>query len=303
MIASTDNPAPVAAAPAAAAAPAVAAATPSSFVALMYHNVGPDGETYPDLSPSATSYFVSRSRFEQQLKRIASAGASFMTLDALAPFYADGRPDTARPPSGRHILLTFDDGWADGVHVGGPVLQAAGAQALLFVTTDFLGKPHFLTRADLPRLDPKTFRVGSHARSHRMLILLAEDEIRAELSDSKKLLEDALGYAVDTISIPSGAVDHRIRRIAAECGYRFVFDSEVRVNRRGDSPLAIARVAVMHDTPLDAVDRYVNQQLTRERVRRAVLQAPKRLLGLKRYERLRRTLLGEKRDQRVTHQS
>ena len=38
-------------------------ATPDSFVALMYHNVGPEGETYPDLSPSATSYFVSRSAF------------------------------------------------------------------------------------------------------------------------------------------------------------------------------------------------------------------------------------------------
>jgi peptidoglycan/xylan/chitin deacetylase (PgdA/CDA1 family) len=136
-----------------------------------------------------------------------------------------------------------------------------------------------------------------------MLSLLPEDEIRSELSDSKKFLEDALGYEVDTISVPSGAVDRRVRRVAAECGYRFVFDSEVRVNRRGDSPLAIARIAIMHDTGLGAIDRYVQHQLARERVRRALLQAPKRLLGLKRYERLRRTLLGEKRGQKVTHQS
>lgn len=276
---------------------------PQSFVALMYHNVGPDGETYPDLSPSATSYFVSRSAFEQQLKQVTASAASFMTADELAPFYSPDRATTLRHENARHVLLTFDDGWADGVHVGGPVLRAAGAQAVLFVTTDFLGKPHFLTRPDLARLDPATFRVGSHARSHRMLSLLAEDEIRAELSDSKKFLEDALGYAVDAISIPSGAVDRRVRRIAAECGYRFVFDSEVRVNRRGDSPFAISRVAVMHDTPLDAMDRYANYRVTRERVRRAVLQAPKRILGLKRYERLRRTLLGEKQGQKVTHQS
>jgi peptidoglycan/xylan/chitin deacetylase (PgdA/CDA1 family) len=279
------------------------ATTPQSFVALMYHNVAPDGETYPDLSPSATSYFVSRAAFEQQLKRITAAGASFMTADALAPFYSADRPAHPHPGAGRHVLLTFDDGWADGVHVGGPVLQAAGAQALLFITTDFLGKPRFLTRPDLARLDPGTFRVGSHARSHRMLSLLPEDEIRSELSDSKKFLEDALGHEVETISIPSGAVDRRVRRIAAECGYRFVFDSEVHVNRRGDSPLAIARVAIMHDTGPGAIDRYVNYRVTRERVRRAVLQGPKRLLGLKRYERLRRTLLGEKRDQKVTHQS
>jgi len=278
-------------------------ATPDSFVTLMYHNVGPDGETYPDLSPSATSYFVSRSAFERQLTRITTAGAAFMGADALARFFNPDRGATLRLEENRRVLLTFDDGWGDGVRVGGPVLQAAGAQAILFVTTDFLGKPHFLSRADLGRLDPRTFRVGSHARSHRMLSLLDEDEIRSELSDSKAFLEDALGYEVDTISIPSGAVDRRVRRIAAECGYRFVFDSEVRVNRRGDSPLAIGRVAIMNDTGVDAVGRYANQQLTRERVRRAVLQAPKRLLGLKRYERLRRTLLGEKQGQKVTHQS
>jgi peptidoglycan/xylan/chitin deacetylase (PgdA/CDA1 family) len=183
------------------------------------------------------------------------------------------------------------------------VLEAAGAQALLFVTTDFVGKPHFLSRVDLGRLDPSTFRVGSHARSHRMLSLLGEDEIRSELSDAKKFLEDAVGYAVDTLSIPSGAVDRRVRRIADECGYRFVFDSEVRINHRGDSPLSIARVAIMHDTGPGAIDRYVSHLVTRERVRRAVLQAPKRLLGLRRYERLRRTLLGEKQGQKVTHQS
>jgi peptidoglycan/xylan/chitin deacetylase (PgdA/CDA1 family) len=136
-----------------------------------------------------------------------------------------------------------------------------------------------------------------------MLSQLGDAEIRAELSDSKKDLEDAVGYAVDTLSIPSGAVDARVRRIAAECGYAYVFDSEVRVNRRGDSPLAIARVAVMGCTTPDAVERYVRQRVARERLRRVALQAPKRLLGLKRYERLRRWLLVERRGQRVTHQS
>jgi hypothetical protein len=59
----------------------------------------------------------------------------------------------------------------------------------------------------------------------------------------------------------------------------------------------------MHDTPLPAVCRYARGQLGRERARRAVLQFPKRVLGLKRYERLRRRLLRERQGQKVTHES
>jgi peptidoglycan/xylan/chitin deacetylase (PgdA/CDA1 family) len=290
--------------PASARDPAVPRALPGSFVALMYHNVVADGEAYADLSPSATSYFVSRSSFATQLARLYRGDAACMNVAALDRFYdAGAAPAAGRVPSRHHVLLTFDDGWRGGVEVGGPLVEQHGHQAIVFVTTDFVDKPHFLTRGELGRLDARVFRVGSHARTHRMLSLLRDDDIRAELSHSKRFLEDATGRAVDALSIPSGAVDHRVRRIAAECGYRFVFDSAVRPNRRGDSPLAIARVAVMHDTSTDAFDRYVTQRVTRERLRRAILQAPKRIFGLPRYERLRRRLLGEKPAQRVTHTS
>lgn len=280
--------------------PTVAAQAPDAFVALMYHNVTADGERYPDLSPSATSYFVTRSAFESHLAHIASADVRRMDVADLRQAYQTGeRGHGARGG----VLLTFDDGWLDGVEVGGPILERYGCGALLFVTTDFLGKPRFLSRGDVGRLDPAVFHVGSHARTHRMLSQLNEDEIRSELSDSKKFLEDVVGYAVETLSIPSGAVDARVRRIAAECGYSYLFDSAVRVNRRGDSPMAIGRVAVMRDTSAAAFDRYLRHRLTRDRLRRAALDVPKRVLGLRGYERLRRRLLGERRGQQVTHES
>jgi peptidoglycan/xylan/chitin deacetylase (PgdA/CDA1 family) len=153
------------------------------------------------------------------------------------------------------------------------------------------------------KLDPVRFHVGSHARTHRILSLLPEAEIRSELADSKKLLEDLAGYGIDALSIPSGAVDRRVRRIATECGYRFIFDSDVRVNRRGDGRTSIARVPIMQGTPTAAFQRYVRQRVGPERMRRAVLSAPKRLLGLRRYENLRRRLLGETSEQQVTHVS
>ena len=275
-----------------------------SFMALMYHNIRPDGEPYPGLSPSASSYFVSRSAFAEQLAELSACGGRCMTWEAFRAFYrAGGNERTARARRPYSALLTFDDGWKDAVDVGGPLLEQFHCQAIMFITTDFLGRPNFLSRSELSRMNAGVFRIGSHARTHRMLSLLGEADIRGELSDSKKLLEDSVGYEIDTLSIPSGAVDWRVRRIASECGYRFVFDSEVRINRGGGDPTAIGRVAIMGSTPLPTFRSYVQQRIARERLRRAALQAPKRVLGLPRYEKLRRWLLGEKSGQQVTHPS
>jgi len=270
----------------------------------MYHNIFSDPSAYRDLSPSATSYFVSSEAFEAQLKAIKNCGGACISWDAIEAFYRPG--NTSNYPNssnGFPVLLTFDDGWSGAFETGGPILVEHCAQALLFVTTDFINRPYMLSRAELSRIDPAIFHIGSHARTHRMLSLLNSREIRAELEDSRKLLEDIVGYKIESLSIPSGAVNARVRKIAAECGFRFVFDSEPRVNRRGSSSLAIGRVAITGDTSLTTFRNSVRQRLTRQRLRRAVLEGPKRVLGLRRYESMRRWLLRESPGQQVTHES
>ena len=266
-----------------------------AFVALMYHNITPEPGKHAALSPAATAYFVSSDAFASQLDILAECRIPLMAPHELDGFYGsvgEGVPEGVAP---HHVLLTFDDGWSDCVDAGEGLLGRHGGRALLFVTTDFLDRPHFLSRGGLARVNPDVFCIGSHARTHRMLSLLGEEEIRAELLDSRKILEDIVGRAVNSVSIPNGAVDGRVRRIAAECGYGFVFDSRVRMNRRGGDRLAIGRVAIKEGTTLGQYRRFVCGQLGGERLRRTVLEAPKRILGLRRYDQLRRRLLGEDR--------
>src|SRR5438105_10698791 len=83
---------------AAGASGAAAIAAPRSFVAMMYHNVCADAADYRDLSPSATSYFVRRDAFEQQIAELGTGDISCMTLDELRAFYA--------PPTGTETTAT-----------------------------------------------------------------------------------------------------------------------------------------------------------------------------------------------------
>jgi peptidoglycan/xylan/chitin deacetylase (PgdA/CDA1 family) len=55
------------------------------------------------------------------------------------------------------------------------------------------------------------------------LTSLNSAEVRSELADSKKLLEDITGQSIDSISYPFGMVTDSITQIAAEVGYHYGF--------------------------------------------------------------------------------
>jgi peptidoglycan/xylan/chitin deacetylase (PgdA/CDA1 family) len=263
----------------------------------MYHNVAKEPKQYESLGSSITSYFVSRELFASQVQDICAWGGWFLNADQVKAFFANRQLSTSPSwPKGHPVLLSFDDGWRETVEVGGPILKANHCQAYLFVTTQFIGQANFVDRRILSNLPREQFILGSHARTHRLLSLLSDDEIRSELKDSKGFLEDIGGHAIEALSIPGGAWDRRVRQIASEVGYRFVFTSEAQVNSRRSGPLAIGRLAVKEKTSTSTMRRFVEQRIISERIRRTLLQGPKRILGLARYEKLRRYLLGQNSD-------
>ena len=294
-----------------------------SFACLMYHNVVRNGSLrepsneWAALSPSILSYFVEERAFAEQIAALKSS-VELVTLQQVREFYAsvlpsppgrgaggEGAPaaDHATLPTNtgslatsattsKATLLTFDDGWAGTLHLAAPILRAANSEATVFVTTDLIDKPGFLTSSELANL-PKELQVGSHTKTHCFLNELPSDQIREELRVSKQVLEEITGREIDTISIPNGAVDRRVTQIASEVGYRLVFTSEVHSNTRHSGPLEIGRAAVRTNSTTQQILHFARGEYGRESLRRLVLGLPKAILGPGRYRRLRARLLGE----------
>lgn len=284
------------------------------FLSLMYHNVVEDGffespgGSYARLSPSITSYFLEESAFRQHIAWLQRETTPLTlndvrnelltrTSDASSASGSVAAPTRSRPATKPRVQITFDDGWKESVDRAGPILAEAGMEALVFVTTNLIGKPMFLSRGDLQRL-PADYRIGSHARTHDFLNELPEAAIREELVTSRKVLEDITGRAVDTISIPNGAIDARVRRIAVEADYRLIYTSDVHANGPQTGPLAIGRIAIRDTTTAAHLENAVSGTgLSSQSLRRSLLNIPKTLLGPRRYRRLRGWLIGERSDQ------
>jgi peptidoglycan/xylan/chitin deacetylase (PgdA/CDA1 family) len=128
------------------------------------------------------------------------------------------------------------------------------ARAEVDVPSDQLGRDLFMTWDDARRLKYAGMAIGSHSYNHANLALLAEDEQRRELRESKRLLEGMLGGEVTALAYPfggSGATSETTQRLAEESGYRIAFTGQKGINRPGRiRPLALSRISVGYaDTP------------------------------------------------------
>jgi len=261
----------------------------SRFVCLMYHDVCPDGDVGPEgpfarLSPSIRSYSVTTSRLREQ---VAAIGRD-RWLDPKQlrrPAHAGPRDDLPQ------VLLTFDDGWTGSFLEAGPILEQAGARAIVFVTTGLIGHPLFASEQLLRDLPPDVFEIGAHTVTHPFLAECSSPVVRRELNESRCQLEDILGRCVDSLSVPNGSLDERVLKIARECGYELIFTSETTTNTVGDR--VIGRVAVRSGTPTETVLQWAEGRLGAAGWRRRALEIPRQLLGPKRYRRLRGWALGE----------
>ena len=186
---------------------------------LMYHWFRRAGEPSSSRSPQLE---ITPELFERQLAWLARAGFRGVTVEQALD------PASARASN---VAITFDDGTLDFWEHARPALARHGFRATLFVVTGHvggttrwerrLGEPErpLLDWDQLRELRREGFEIGSHTETHRPLPELDDDEARAELSGSRRALEEALGTPPRFLAYPRGAHLPRHRRFAREAGY------------------------------------------------------------------------------------
>jgi peptidoglycan/xylan/chitin deacetylase (PgdA/CDA1 family) len=213
---------------------------------LMYHSVS---ET---LAARRYPYAVTPARFESHLRFLRRRGIPILPLADVAENIRAGRPFKRLAAA-----ISFDDGWRDNFTAAYPLLLKYSAPATFFVTADWVGR----AEAPIPALadiripggamigwdvlrkaaDEGLASVGSHGRTHAPLTTLAPEDVRKEVFESKRIIEDGLGRSVSLFSYPAGAVDGSAMDRVREAGFRAAFTSLPRAVRTGNDPYALGR--------------------------------------------------------------
>lgn len=246
---------------------------------LMYHALNPGADNTDHFDPV---YSVTAATFAMQLDWLQAQG------------YTSVRLDNAQSSQNKRVLISFDDGDATNLSVALPLLRARQMVAEFFITSDFVGQAGMLAADDVRELADAGMGVQSHGRSHRFLEDLTEDDMFAELRDSKLRLEAIIGRTVTAIAFPGGRGGNRECDAALRAGYRHVLGSRPGPNAGHGAHECYDRIAITRNLALRDFQALVEWRGLRPRLARArfrVLHIPKRLLGNDRYQRLRARLL------------
>ena len=221
---------------------------------LLYHELRPRGSAY--------SYVVDTDAFEGHLELYTALRAT---------------PETTLWPE-----ITFDDGHISNYEFALPRLQARGLKAHFFITAGWTGtKPGYMGWNELRELHAAGQTIGAHGWTHTLLTHCDGEQLDQELRTTRLTLEEKLGAAVTTMSLPGGRSNGKVLAACQAAGYTHIFTSAPqaealplgltvgRLNIRGDMTLEwLARLLANDGTMLEKLGR-----------RHRIKEAAKRWMG------------------------
>jgi peptidoglycan/xylan/chitin deacetylase (PgdA/CDA1 family) len=182
---------------------------------LMYHSISPSG------GPDPHRVRVHPVRLDRHLRLLRRLGLRGVPLRELLEARDRGTADGL-------VGLTFDDGYADFLEHAVPVLARHGMTATLYVVAGRLGAAN--TWDDGPRLrllDADGVRtvtaagheIGSHTLHHVPLAGADAATLEAEVSGSRRVLQEVLQADVPGFCYPWGIFDAAAADAARVAGY------------------------------------------------------------------------------------
>lgn len=168
---------------------------------LMYHSIAEEDES--QVHPYYRTA-TSPPSFASQMEYLHTAGYT-----ACSPADARSIAGSSAMSVGKLVALTFDDGYQNVYREAFPVLQRFNFTASIFLSTAYIGNTtlEFKGRSCLNWSEVREMRkygitFGSHTVTHRQLSSLSRSEVRRELVQSKRVIEQEISASVDSFAYP-----------------------------------------------------------------------------------------------------
>lgn len=163
---------------------------------LCYHQIR---DWRPRDSKGAKDYIVPVEQFKKQIQMLADSGYHTILPDQLYAYLATGAPLPPKP-----VMLTFDDTDLDQFTVARPELEKHGFKAVYFVMTVSLGRPRYMSKAQVKQLSDEGNVIGSHTWDHHNVKKYQGEDWVTQIEKPTKTLEEITGKDIKYFAYPFG---------------------------------------------------------------------------------------------------
>lgn len=203
---------------------------------LMYHYV------YDGANPGDRLVVTPRT-LERQMQFLKRYRYNVVPLKSLVSLIKEKKKIPCRT-----VAITFDDGFKNNYANAFPILKKYNLPATMFIITDEVG------RAQADKMSWEEMKImlasgiidfGSHALGAEPLInIKSQAELKRQIFDSKKVLEEKLGQEILIFSYPEGMFDQNIRQLVIDAGYKAAVATSPGRNFANDDIFALKRLRV-----------------------------------------------------------
>lgn len=180
--------------------------------------------TYHSIDKSGSVISTDAATFRRQMNFLKEADFNVVSLGNLIKNFRENKIQPAKT-----IVLTFDDGFQNFYAEAFPVLAECGFTATVFLVTDYcekyndwegnlptLERSKLLSWNEIKELHKYDIEFGTHSLTHPDFTKIPLEQVRRELSESKSVIEDKLGSAVETFAYPYGKFNNAVKQLTAQ---------------------------------------------------------------------------------------
>ncbi|WP_205590873.1 polysaccharide deacetylase family protein [Hymenobacter oligotrophus] len=150
-------------------------------------------------SKGAKDYIVPVAEFKKQMQMLADSGYHTILPDQLYAYLTTGAKLPEKP-----VMLTFDDTDLDQFTVAKPEMDKHGFKGVFFVMTVSLGRPNYMSKAQVKQLSDEGHVIGSHTWDHHNVKKYQGEDWVTQIEKPTKTLQEITGKEIKYFAYPFG---------------------------------------------------------------------------------------------------
>jgi peptidoglycan/xylan/chitin deacetylase (PgdA/CDA1 family) len=171
---------------------------PEEIPVLCYHNIKKQAS-------KVTAYTISADNFEKHIKILADQGyKSVLPEEVLAQL--TGKKIL---PS-KSVMISFDDTRWEHYHIARPVLEKYGFRGTFFIMTVSIGKPGYMTSAEIKKLYDDGHAVELHTYDHQDMRKLESKDWNIQVDKAKQTIQKITGKSPEFLAYPFGVWNENV---------------------------------------------------------------------------------------------
>ena len=226
---------------------------------VMYHRVINKSE-----NEGIHGTYIYENIFREHMKYLKDNNFSVITFEDLNNIGWRNRFDKNK----KYIIITFDDGYVDNYELAFPILKEFNFKATIFLMGESTynewdvkadGEKSFplMSVERIKEMQDYGIEFGAHTFNHPKLNKLSNDEIKHQIVDVKKPLEEKIGREIITFAYPYGILNDYAKKMVEEAGYTFGVATDSGSVCLSDDLYQIRRIAIFPNTNLFSFKRKV----------------------------------------------